>query len=98
MSNNTKQVQVKFPESLMNGVYANVLNVSHTPEEFIMDFMMVAPPSGAVCARIITSPGHMKRIISALQMNLKKYESTFGKIKPAAEPKHESNIGFKRDE
>jgi hypothetical protein len=98
MSNNKQQVQVKFPENLISGVYANVLNVSHTPEEFVMDFLMVAPPSGSVCARIITSPGHMKRIIAALQANLEKYERTFGKIKPAAEPKHESNIGFKRTE
>ncbi|MEA1913670.1 MAG: DUF3467 domain-containing protein, partial [candidate division WOR-3 bacterium] len=35
-----------------------------------MDFLMVAPPVGAVTSRVIISPGHMKRIIKALQKNV----------------------------
>lgn len=38
------------------------------------------------------SPGHIKRIISALQDNVKKYEAKFGTIIQAEEPK--GNIGF----
>jgi hypothetical protein len=38
------------------------------------------------------SPGHMKRMVAALQENIKRYESKFGEIKIAQEPK--GKIGF----
>ena len=53
------------------GVYANNTFIAHTREEFIMDFVLVAPPTGKVTARVIISPGHMKRMVKALQDNLK---------------------------
>ena len=81
-----KQVKVNFPENLRGGVYSNYMLVTHTKEEFILDFMMVSPPAGSVTARVVTSPGHMKRMISALTENVKKYESKFGKLIEAAEP------------
>ena len=39
-----------------------------------------------VCARIVTSPGHMKRIVRALAANLTRYEEAFGPIEEAQEP------------
>ena len=93
MPNGQKQeVKVSFPQQLQGGVYANNLVIAHTKEEFIMDFMMVVPPVGAVTSRVIISPGHMKRIINALQGNFAKYESKFGTVQPAEEPK--GKIGF----
>ena len=83
----TKQeVKVSFPENLRGGVYSNTMVVTHTREEFILDFMMITPPVGSVTARVVTSPGHMKRMLSALKLNLEKYESKFGKLTEAAEP------------
>jgi hypothetical protein len=70
------------------------LGVSHTAEEFILDFMLLAPPGGQQVARILTSPGHMKRIIAALQENLKGYESKFGEVKAAQEPERPT-MGFR---
>lgn len=92
MADEKKQVQVNFPEQLRGGVYANNMYVTHTKEEFIMDFIMIAPPTGAVNARVIISPGHMKRIIKALQKNVQKYEEKFGNLAEAEEPK--GTIGF----
>ncbi|NOX97740.1 MAG: DUF3467 domain-containing protein [Nitrospirae bacterium] len=87
-----KEVRINFPQDLQGGVYANNMVVSHTREEFIMDFLMVGPRAGAVTARVITSPGHIKRIIAALQDNIKRYEQRFGNVKVAEEPK--GSIGF----
>ena len=81
-----KEITIDFPEHIRGGVYSNNMVVSHTPEEFIMDFIMIAPPKGTLTARVIMSPGHMKRTISALQDNLKRYEDRFGKVREAAEP------------
>ncbi|MFH1087573.1 MAG: DUF3467 domain-containing protein [Chloroflexota bacterium] len=89
----TKEIQVAFPDHLKGGVYCNNMMVTHTKEEFIMDFMMIAPPAGAVTARVIMSPGHMKRMVAALQDNLRKYEASIGKIEEAPEPGKPS-IGF----
>ncbi|MBN1862074.1 MAG: DUF3467 domain-containing protein, partial [Dehalococcoidales bacterium] len=88
-----KEVKIAFPESLRGGVYSNNMLVTHTKEEFVLDFMMVAPPAGMVTARVIVSPGHMKRMVSALTENLKKYEAKFGKLAEAAEPP-KTTMGF----
>ena len=88
-----KQVKIAFPEKLRGGVYANNMFASHTREEFILDFMMITPPVGSVTSRIVISPGHMKRMVSALKENLDKYEAKFGKLTEAADP-NKPQIGF----
>lgn len=88
----TKEITINFPPHLQGGVYANNMVVSHTKEEFILDFMMVAPPTGTVTARVIVSPGHMKRVLEALRDNISKYENTFGIIQIAEEPKGKIGI------
>ena len=94
MTNDKQEIKVNFPEKLQGGVYANNMIVTHTREEFVMDYLMVVPPAGAVTARIIVSPGHMKRIVAALSDNIQKYEQKFGTIVVAEEPK--VDVGYKQ--
>jgi len=82
-----KEIKVNFPPELQGGVYSNNMVLTHSRDEFILDFLMFAPPAGAVTARVIVSPGHMKRILRALEDNISKYEKTFGTIQVAEEPK-----------
>ncbi len=88
-----KEIKITFPESLRGGAYANSMLATHTRDEFILDFVMISPPAGSVTARVITSPGHMKRMVAALMENLKKYEDRYGKIAEAPEPPRPS-MGF----
>jgi hypothetical protein len=88
-----KEIKIAFPESLRGGAYANSMFATHTKEEFVLDFVLMTPPTGMVTARVITSPGHMKRMVTALTENLKKYEAKFGKIAEAPEPS-KPTIGF----
>ncbi len=83
MENQPQQpnVQIKIEDQTLKGAYANVMRVLHTPEEFVMDFMNVIELNGIVSARVIVAPGHFKRIVAALNDNLKKYEQVFGEIK-----------------
>ena len=90
-----KQLQVKVNDDILKGVYANMLQIGHTQEEFVLDFMNVYPPAGTLNSRIIVSPAHMKRIVAALQDNLKKYEKQFGTVESSAQP--EQHIGFKTE-
>ena len=82
-----QQVTIKVTDGVAGGVYANNMVVAHTREEFVMDYIYLFPGGGMVNARVITSPGHLKRIIRALSDNVRKYEAQFGEIREAPEPK-----------
>jgi hypothetical protein len=79
-------VSIKIADDELKGRYSNLLRITHTREEFILDFINLVPPQGVVCARIVTSPGHMKRIVRALAANLARYEEAYGAIEEAQEP------------
>lgn len=88
-----QNINIKISDDVLKGQYANMMMITHTKEEFVLDFMNVVPPQGIVTSRIITSPGHMKRIIAAMSENLKNYETNFGSITEASTPDKE--FGFK---
>ena len=81
-----QSLNIKISDEELKGRYANLVRASHTREEFILDFINFIPPQGAVTARVIMSPGHLKRLIGALHTNLKMYEEKHGQIHEASEP------------
>lgn len=81
-----QEINVKIEDEELKGRYSNLLRITHTHEEFFLDFINLVPPQGIVTARIVTSPGHLKRIIGALQHNLTRYEAQHGQITEAPEP------------
>ena len=80
-------IRVKFTDDALRGVYANNMFIAHTKEEFVLDFINFFPPQGIVNARVIISPGHLKRLMKSLGKSLENYEKKFGEIKEAPEPK-----------
>jgi hypothetical protein len=86
-----RQIQIKATDEKLKGEYSNVMQILHTKEEFVLDFLNVFPPTGTLNSRVILSPGHFKRMVKAMQENLKKYESSFGPITESEAPK---GIGF----
>lgn len=86
MEEKGKGLTVKIGDEELKGRYSNLLRVTHTREEFILDFLNAVPPQAVVTARLITSPGHLKRIVRAMAENLERYESAFGPIEEAASP------------
>ena len=87
--------QIQIRDNFAGGEYANAMYISHTKEDFLLTFLNIVAPTGRVVGKIITSPGHLKRIIRAMEENLKKYEASFGKVEEAESPK--SEIGFKAE-
>jgi len=81
-----REMSVKMPDGVLPGVYSNQMMISHTREEFVLDFINLFPPEGIVNARVIVSPGHLKRMIRALKDNLGRYENRFGPVIEAAPP------------
>jgi len=92
MENKKGDLKNKISDDVLRGVYSNSMMVTHTREEFVLDFINNLPPEGIVTARIVTSPGHLKRIIRALTDNLSKYEATHGEVKEAPEPSERPGI------
>lgn len=85
-------MQIKASDEVLKGVYANTMQVLHTKQEFVLDFMNTFPPAGTLNARIIVSPAHLKQIVAVLADNLNRYEASFGKVEASESPS--STIGF----
>ena len=92
MSEDRKEIKVSFPPNLHGGVYANNMMVAHTKEEFILDFLFVQPQRARegrsianLRSRVVTSPEHARRILRALQENVRRYEEAFGPIEEATD-------------
>jgi len=94
-TSNQNQIQVKITDEVLKGVYSNLAQVAHTPEEFVLDFLNIVGGAGIVASRVILSPGHFKRLVAAMADNLKKYEEQFGQIKASEQP--QGKIGFRTE-
>jgi hypothetical protein len=92
MSEKAKGLNVKIGDDELKGRYSNLLRVTHTREEFILDFINAVPPQAVATGRIITSPGHLKRILRALKENLDRYETTFGVVEEAPAPAEDGEV------
>mgnify|MGYP000870372620 CR=1 FL=1 len=77
------QLNIQLSEEIAEGIYSNLAIISHSPAEFVIDFIRVMPgmPKAPVKSRIILSPEHAKRLLLAIQDNIAKYESIHGTIK-----------------
>lgn len=76
------QINIELNEEQAEGIYANLAMITHSPSEFIVDFIKMMPgmPKAKVKARIILTPQHAKRLMRALKDNIQKYEAMHGDI------------------
>lgn len=77
------QINIELSEDVGQGVYANLAIITHSVSEFVLDFVRIMPgiPKAKVKSRVIVTPEHAKRLVAALQDNIKKYETMHGPIK-----------------
>ena len=80
---NQGQLNIELSEEMAQGIYSNLAVITHSPAEFVIDFIRIMPgiPKAQVKSRIILTPEHAKRLVAALQDNIDKYESVNGPIK-----------------
>ena len=81
-SSNPNKIDIELPEDVAEGTYSNLAVITHSNAEFIIDFIRIMPgtPRAKVKSRILLTPQHAKRLLKALQENIGKYESSFGKV------------------
>jgi hypothetical protein len=82
------QVQIDIDDAVAQGTYSNLVLINHNDNEFVLDFAYIQPttPRARVRARIIASPRHTKRLMRALEHNIRRYEERFGRIEEPEPP------------
>jgi hypothetical protein len=77
------QINIELSEEMADGIYSNLAIITHSNQEFIIDFIRMMPgvPKAKVKSRIILTPQHAKRLHKALHDNIHKYENVHGEIK-----------------
>ncbi len=84
------QLNIELSEEIGDGEYANLAVITHSPSEFVLDFIKAMPnvPKAKVKARVVITPQHAKRLVRALQDNIVRYEAAHGSI---TEPNNSQN-------
>ena len=79
------QLNIEITEEIGEGSYSNLVIITHSQAEFILDFVNIMPglPKSKVKSRVIMAPVHAKRFLQALADNVKNYEKENGQIKEA---------------
>jgi hypothetical protein len=79
---NPGQMEIELKEDEATGTYSNLVMITHSPSEFILDFIAVMPglPKAKVVKRMILTPDHAKRLANALNDNVARYEKEHGAI------------------
>jgi hypothetical protein len=93
---NEQQLNIELKEEVAQGTYSNLAIITHSPSEFVCDFVRIMPgiPKAEVKSRIILTPEHAKRLLGALQDNVQRYEAMYGKIKTTEGRHPNMPIGF----
>ncbi|MEO1023054.1 MAG: DUF3467 domain-containing protein [Bacteroidota bacterium] len=76
------QLEIELTAEEANGTYSNLVMITHSPSEFILDFIAVMPgvPKAKVVKRMVLTPDHAKRLANALGDNVKRFEEEHGPI------------------
>src|SRR5262249_4310638 len=88
----SQAMTVQADAAVTPGVYCNLTMIAHRREEFVLDFLFMQPQRGAsgealasLRARVISSPEHTKRVLRALEENVRRYEAAFGPIEESTD-------------
>lgn len=89
------QLNIEISEEVAEGQYANLVIITHSHAEFVLDFVNVMPgtPKSKVKSRIILTPQHAKRFMKALSENVVRFEAANGKIQDLEEVQLPMNFG-----
>ena len=70
--------QLKAPDKLLGGSFANVVMIRHTHEEFCIDFVANFYPRAVVTARVFMSAGRIPSLLDTMSGSLEGFRQKFG--------------------
>lgn len=82
MEQKKQEMQLELSPEVAEGVYSNMAVIAHSPSEFVLDFVRVMPgmPKAKIMTRVMMTPENAKRLLGALNENIRRYEMQFGEI------------------
>ena len=66
--------ELKLPDSLLSGAYANGVMIGHTASEFKLDFLTNLFPHSAVSARVYLSAPQVPRLLDSLNSTCQQFQ------------------------
>ena len=90
-----EKIEIQSDPEILKGAFSNLTNIGHSREEFILDFLFIQQkpiPFGKIISRVILTPAHMKRVLVALEDNIRKYENSFGAIDIGSDPQKNKTL------
>lgn len=92
---NEQQLNIELSEDMSDGVYSNLVIITHSFAEFVFDFVNVMPnvPKAKVKSRVVMTPQHAKRLMRALVENVKRFEAQHGTIQEQEQVNIPFNFG-----
>ena len=70
--------QLKLPDELMSGVYANAVMIGHTPSEFWFDFITNFFPKSAVSSRVFLTAQQIPGLVDTLNTSFQSHQRKHG--------------------
>lgn len=74
-------IKINTTDEISRGRYSNMVIVSNSPDEFMLDWLLNSPNGPHLVARLILNPANVKRTIETLKLSLQQYEKQFGEVK-----------------
>jgi len=78
--------ELKIPDSLLSGAYANGVMIGHTPAEFKLDFLTNLFPHSAVSCRVYLSSPQVPRLLESLQGTFQQFQNRMRQGPPPNSP------------
>lgn len=66
--------QLKLPDDLLSGIYANAMMITHSPAEFCFDFITNFYPRSAVSCRVFLAAAQVPRLLDTLSRSFQQYQ------------------------
>ena len=76
--------QLKLPDEMLSGVYANVVMISHSPSEFCFDFIANFFPRSAVSCRVYLAAQQIPRLLDTLAKSFEQFQRRVTQPPPQA--------------
>jgi len=67
--------RLKLPDEMLGGVFASVVMIRHTPEEFCFDFITNFYPRSVVTSRVYMAAGRVPAFLMAMSESLQNYRA-----------------------
>ncbi len=78
--------QLKLPDEMLGGTYANTVVISHSPAEFCFDFICSFYPRSVVTSRVYLATPHVSELFESLKRSLEQHRQRMLHPRPGPPP------------